>query len=221
MTYSIRLKLSLIFVSYFCLNNSVGFSATPTTNPAAFKYASTSGGQAAVSGTSTLHNWTVTGSVIQGSAEFSGEWKPGATQPVTLQSIDLAISVDSLKSTEGSGMDNTMYDAMKLKQFPTISYKLTKANSKPVPAKDASPYLYETTGDLTIAGFTHPVNLNLSVQPHDDGQLTISTDIALKMSDFGITPPTAMLGMIKSGDAITVKVSWQLSDPSPTATAAK
>jgi hypothetical protein len=43
----------------------------------------------------------------------------------------------------------------------------------------------------------------------------------MKMSDFGIKPPTAMLGVIKSGDAITVKVNWQLAMRSPTATAEK
>src|ERR1700722_12125942 len=106
--------LSPIFVAFLVSAGSVAFGGAPTTDPTTIKYIATgSGEQAVVTGTSTLHNWTVNGSVIQGDAAFSGNWKPGASPGVALQSIDLTIPVNSLKSTEGGGMDNTMYDAMK------------------------------------------------------------------------------------------------------------
>jgi hypothetical protein len=178
----------------------------------ALRYANSADpGEAIVSGTSTLHDWTVKSHNIKGNAEFSGEWKGGSDKPIALQSIDLAVAVDSLKSTEGSGMDNTMYDALHLKKFPTITYKLATATLKSSPSKDGLAYHFATTGQLTVAGNAHPVNLDLAVVPHDAGKLTITTDVALKMSDCSVTPPTAMLGMIKSGDAITVKVTWQLA----------
>ena len=179
-------------------------------NAPAQRYAANSG-EAAVSGTSTLHDWTVKSTKIEGVAEFSGELKSVSEKPVALQSIDLTIPVDSLKSTEGNGMDNTMYDALRLKKFPTITYKLTKAALTSVSAKEGSPYHFDATGLLTVSGNAHPVSLDLAVLPVAGGKLTITTAVAFKMSDFGVAPPTAMLGMIKSGDAITVKVTWQLS----------
>ena len=108
-------------------------------------------------------------------------------------------------------MDNTMYDALKLKQFPTIAYRLTKASLKSPPSKQSPEYQFDTTGQLTVAGAVRQVNLDLHVLPHDAGGLTITTEIALKMTDFGLKPPTAMLGMIKSDDSITLKVTWQLT----------
>lgn len=108
-------------------------------------------------------------------------------------------------------MDDTMYDALKIKQFPTITYGLTKAGLKTSPSKKDPDYHFDTTGQLTVAGKAHAVNLDLVVLPHDNGKLTITTEIALKMTDFGVSPPTAMLGMIKSGDAITLKVTWELT----------
>ena len=33
------------------------------------------------------------------------------------------------------------------------------------------------------------------------------TETPLKMTDFGMKPPTAMMGMIKSGNDVTVKVT--------------
>jgi polyisoprenoid-binding protein YceI len=203
-------------------NPSVALSGTPTTDPSGIQYVSSvDPGQALVSGTSTLHDWTVKSNIVNGHAEFSGQWKAVSAATNTLHSIDLVIPVDSLKSTEGSGMDKTMYDALNLKQFPTITYSLIKASLKASPSNQDSAYHFDTTGQLTVAGAAHQVNLDVGVLPQGDGRLTITTDISLKMTDFGIKPPTAMMGMIKSGDAITVKVNWQLMTRPPTAKAEK
>jgi polyisoprenoid-binding protein YceI len=188
------------------------FAITLATTPPPIRYVSgADGSEALVSGTSSLHAWTVKSNIINGNAEFSGPLKAGSAATITLQSIDLAIPVDTLKSTEGSGMDNTMYDALKMKQFPSITYRLTKATLKSPPSKQDPAYHFDTTGQLTVAGAAHAVNLDIAVQLHDEGKLTITTDVGLKMTDCGVTPPTAMLGMIKSGDAITVKVTWPLT----------
>jgi polyisoprenoid-binding protein YceI len=199
----------VFLVSGVLLGSDAG---TPIVSSATIQYvSSTEGGQATVSGTSTLHAWTVTSVLIKGDAAFSGKWKPDADPSIALQSIDLVIPVNSLKSTEGGGMDSTMYDALKLTQFPTITYTLAKVKLKTSPSRQGLPYQFDTMGQLTVAGSSRQVNLQLGVMPHDDGALTMSTDINLNMSDFNITPPTAMLGMIKSGDAIIIKVTWQLS----------
>jgi polyisoprenoid-binding protein YceI len=197
-------------------------AAVPSTNPSTSQYVSSiDAGQAIVSGTSTLHDWSVKSIIIQGNANFSAPWKLDSASTIALQSINLVIPVDSLKSTEGAGMDNTMYDALKLKQFPTITYTLTKTTLKSAPSKHDSAYHFDTTGSLTVAGAAHDENLDLAVLPNNDGQLTITTDIGLKMTDFAVKPPTAMMGVIKSGDAITIKVNWQLTTRPPTATATK
>jgi hypothetical protein len=203
-------------------NPSMGSSGTPSTNPSAIQYVSSADpGQVLVSGTSTLHDWTVKSNIIKGSAEFSGQWQAASAATITLQSVDIAVPVDSLKSTEGSGMDKTMYDALNLKQYPAITYSLIKATLKPSSSVQGSAYHFDTTGRLTVAGGAHQIDLDLAVLPQSDGRLSITTDIGLKMTDFGVKPPTAMLGVIKSGDAIDVKVNWELTMRPPTAKAEK
>ena len=64
-------------------------------------------------------------------------------------------------------------------------------------------------GQLTVAGKTRNVKLDVAVVPAGSN-LSVSTHAAFKMTDFAIKPPTAMLGMIRSGDAVTVNVTWQL-----------
>jgi polyisoprenoid-binding protein YceI len=189
-----------------------GPASTQEANPSTIGYASSADpGEAVVTGTSTLHDWTVKSGAIKGNAEFSGQWQPDSGKTIALQSIDLSIPVDSLKSTEGSGMDNVMYDALNHKNFPTIAFKLEKATLKGSPSKEDSAYHFGATGQLSISGNTHSWNLDLSVTPTGDSKLTISTAAKLKMTDFGVKPPTAMLGTIRSGDSIVVKVTWQLT----------
>ncbi len=192
-------------------------SAPPATSPAAsatssdlHRYVAASGSQAVVTGTSTLHDWTVKAAKLDGNAVFAGKWEGQGAAAIRLESISLAIPVASLKSTEGSSMDNNMYAALKKDQQPLITYTLTKATLK-TPAAAGGEYRFDTVGDLTVAGTAHSVNLELVVTPHGKG-LTIVANTPLKMTDFGVKPPTAMFGTIKSGDAINVKATWQLDE---------
>ena len=108
-------------------------------------------------------------------------------------------------------MDDTMYDALKMKASPSITYVLTHADLKSAPSKDDQKYHYDAVGQLTIAGSTCAVNLTLDIDSANEDALTIMTQTPLKMTDFGMKPPTAMAGMIKSGDQVTVKITWHLA----------
>ena len=55
------------------------------------------------------------------------------------------------------------------------------------------------------------MNLTLDIDSANEDALTIMTQTPLKMTDFGMKPPTAMAGMIKSGDQVTVKITWHLA----------
>jgi hypothetical protein len=193
---------------------AVGAATEPSTQTAA---ESTSGqyvssadsGKATVAGTSTLHDWTAASATISGTAIFAGDFVPAA--PPAIRSIQLTIPVTSLKSTEGSGMDDKIDDALKMKDDPAITFVLTSASIKSPPSKSDPLYHYDSVGQLTVAGSARSVDLALDVQPGDGGTLTITTQTPLKMTDFGVQPPAAMLGMIKSGNDVTVNVTWQLA----------
>ena len=85
--------------------------AVPTTAPAGdVRYVAGDGSQVMVTGTSTLHDWTVKGGMVQGDVLFAGQATPAAPASLTaLDGVQLTIPVNSLKSSEGGGMDDTMY----------------------------------------------------------------------------------------------------------------
>ena len=191
------------------------FAARATAEPAAAASASSvddyvsapDSGTATVSGTSTLHDWSAKSTTVAGTVKSSGPWTGAAP---TLQSIQLSIPADSLKSSEGSDMDDKIHDALKAKANPLITFTLSSAKFQSAPSTDDPKYHYAASGKLTVAGASHSVNLTLDIQPSKGDMLTIETQTPLKMTDFGIQPPTAMLGMIKSGNKVTVNVVWQL-----------
>jgi polyisoprenoid-binding protein YceI len=185
-------------------------SSPAASQPTSGQYVSGSdSGEATVAGTSSLHDWSAQSATINGTATFAGDLVPAA--PPAIQSIQLAIPVNSLKSGEGSSMDDNICDALKMKDDPQITFTLTHADLKSPPSASDPKFHYDAVGQLTIAGTARSVNLALDVQPGDGGTLTIAAKTPLKMTDFGVKPPTAMLGMIKSGDAVTVNVTWQLA----------
>jgi polyisoprenoid-binding protein YceI len=64
-------------------------------------------------------------------------------------------------------------------------------------------------GSLTIAGTEKTVNMDVVTKRLTDGSLRADGELALKMTDFGVKPPTALLGTLRTHD--DVKVKFQLS----------
>jgi polyisoprenoid-binding protein YceI len=151
-----------------------------------------------VAGTSTLHDWEIESSTMTGSAQMSAN--PSADD-LTISALTFTIGGETLKSGKG-GMDKNTYAALETKAFPKITYKLSKVISCKKVNRD---FQISTEGELTIAGSTQPVVLNATVQILPNGSITIVGSKVMTMTTFGIDPPTALMGTIKTGDEITVK----------------
>jgi polyisoprenoid-binding protein YceI len=64
-------------------------------------------------------------------------------------------------------------------------------------------------GDLTIAGAVRPVQFTIEV--HEDAGLTrLRARVALRQSEWGIRPFSALLGTLKVADAVEVQAEAQL-----------
>ncbi|MGC8539238.1 MAG: YceI family protein [Phycisphaerae bacterium] len=175
------------------------------------QYTAAAGGSLIINGTSTFHNWTAKTTALTGNAVFSGKWTGRGNAALKLQSINLVIAVKSIKSSEGGGMDDTMYSALDLKHHALITYELTKAHLLTRPASATAAAVFNTTGTLRVDGVTKTVPLVLTATPTPGGGVSITTKLKLKMTTFGVKPPTAMFGVIRSGNAITITATWPLA----------
>ena len=154
-----------------------------------------------VNGTSSLHDWTSAVTDVSGTASL--EVADGKLTDI--QSLSLKIKVEGIESTKGRIMDGKTYKALESDDHPYITFKL--ASAKITPKGDKIQVV--ATGPLTIAGSTKTVNI-AATGAYKGNNIHFSGSKALKMTDFGIDPPTAMLGTLKTGDDITIDFSLVL-----------
>jgi polyisoprenoid-binding protein YceI len=144
-----------------------------------------------IDGTSNVHDWTEDVEIINGTmtAEIEG------TKLVNISSINLSIPVQSIKSGK-STMDKNTYNAMNADKHPNIKYSL-----KSVSITGNKAVL---EGTLTINGVAKTIKMNSDYKVAGN-TIQLTGSYAFKMSEFKIEPPVAMMGAMKTGDAITVK----------------
>ena len=154
-------------------------------------------GTVTVTGTSTLHDWEEVAEEKSGSlvVDTSGEIP-------TISTLKFVVEAESLKSGKGA-MDKNTYKALDTKNHKQIVFKSSKVKSISPITSASNKYKVTATGDLTIAGKTNTIDLPF-VLSINGNTATIEGKKALKMTDYGIEPPKALLGTITTGDEIEV-----------------
>jgi polyisoprenoid-binding protein YceI len=59
-------------------------------------------------------------------------------------------------------------------------------------------------GDLTVAGVTRPFEVRVRSVAARDGDLLVRGSASLRMTDFGVRPPSAFAGLIKARDEVEI-----------------
>ena len=152
-------------------------------------------GKVSVTGTSSLHDWEEIAEQKSGTMtlDLKGE-------VVSINALNFAVEAESLKSGK-SGMDKNTYKALMTDKHKQIVYKLESIKS--ISPKGANSYKVVAVGKLTIAGKTNGIEMDLDLKVDGD-KVLVKGSKALKMTDFGIEPPKALMGTIKTGDGIVV-----------------
>ena len=157
-----------------------------------------------ISGTSTLHDWTMKSAKAECTAIF--DFNAGG-QISGLNSLIFSTPVNALKS-EHTAMDNNAYKALKTDKDPLISYTLTSVTVTPG-AGGAS--TVTCNGKLTIAGATREAQIVTVCKPGAGNTMTVTGSEKISMKDFNIDPPTFMFGTIKTGNDITLSFTLTLT----------
>jgi len=172
------------------------------------KYVLSKGYAVTIKGTSNLHNWTETVGTVTGESMVNAN----GNGSFDLKAVSINMAVRSIKSDEGGTMDKNTYKALKADANPEITFSLTApvnsftlaSPAKPIQSDPAATTL-STKGNMTIAGVTKPVTMQVNVFMPKKGVLEIEGSESIKMTDYGVKPPIALLGMLKTGDEITIK----------------
>lgn len=139
-------------------------------------------------GTSNVHDWEETCNDVTGTLNL--EMDGNKISKIT--GISMNIPVKGIKSGKG-GMDDNTYKALKEPKHPNITYKI-----KSFGVTDGKVHL---TGTATIAGVSKEIKFPATYTVNGD-KISFKGTANLKMTDFGVDPPTAVMGTIKCGDDI-------------------
>lgn len=161
------------------------------------KYSSKNNITMSVSGTSTMHDWVMKSTSGDCVATFTEDAK-GSLTDVT--AFTFTVSSKALKSGK-DGMDKNAYKALKADKNPTITATLKSAD---VVAKDAKNYTIKAVVKLTIAGKTLETDLIAQAKHINDNSYSITGDKKISMKDYGMEPPSFMLGAVKTGNDVTI-----------------
>ncbi len=169
-----------------------------------------------VFGTSNVHDWKIQSHDLLGRISFNA--------PTDASVKSLFKAVDGLnegefrlnvRSLHGGrpGMDSVLYDALKAAMYPEIHYSSLSVNLE---STSGSTDTLNTLGLLTVAGVSKRMRVNVQITQTSDGNIRLSWERLLLMSEFDIQPPTALLGMIRAGDEVRVNVTCEIARSDPT-----
>lgn len=176
-------NLFLLIFSICCLSATAQSTYTVDTIPTI-----------SIKGTSTLHDWTVqAGAVADYPTNLTLEIADGAT----IDSFSFSVPVANLDGGRGPSMNAKIQKAFVMETNPTINYRQNGV------ATITTGNTITSSGILKMAGVAKDMEVVLSVS-EEEGLLILKGSKDLKMTDFGMTPPSAMFGQIQTADDITV-----------------
>lgn len=152
-------------------------------------------------GDSTVRRFTCKAKAVPVRVQASGALAPEALAGVTLE-----LAKKQLDCGDGT-MNDHMLKALQADKHESIRFVMSSVEAGA--AKDGAVPM-RVKGDLTISGQTRPVVLEASSRAADDGSLRVEGRHAVKMTDWGVKPPTLMLGTIKVKDTAVVRFDLTL-----------
>lgn len=154
-----------------------------------------------VEGKSTIRDWKCAAASIQTTIDGQGE------NPVRLvsagekaiTSVDLSLPTAKLDCGNKT-MNKHMLKALKAEEHSAIAFKLDSYELVSANGSQKG----SLRGALKLGGTEQPVEIEVDISMTTEGYLRVSGTYALVMSQYGIKPPSLMLGTMKVRDQVVV-----------------
>jgi polyisoprenoid-binding protein YceI len=177
--------------------------------PAALKLTAA---RVSIAGTSNIHPFTASTTDVRMSrlvlAPADGDRLQSAATPGGVEAFEIAVRAASLTSPK-EGLDKNMHKALKVAEHADITFRLARLEA------GAAANTLKAVGMLKIAGVEREVIFAVKAAVNAS-TITVIGDVDLLMTDYGIAPPKAMLGMLKTDPKITVTFETVFAIPQVT-----
>jgi polyisoprenoid-binding protein YceI len=152
-----------------------------------------------IDGTSNLRDWQ------EKVGDVTGDMRAVVNEDgsVDLNSIRIRMKVLSIKSDMGRVMDNKTYEALKAVAYPEILFTVS-VPMRLVQVRDCQTAI-QVKGELALAGICKPVTMLVKTFEIRQGNLSFEGSQCIKISDYGVKPPSALFGAMRAGPEITIR----------------
>ncbi len=163
---------------------------------------SNEGNEILIKGTSNLHDWQMNIIVSNCEAEFDKE----GFKVKSIKRVNFSCEPSDIRS-DYNLMDRKTYNALKGDVYQVIRFNLL---SKTELISVNRQFKGSLRGSLYVAGINNEVEVPFTGILNGDNTIDVEGSFELRMSDFNITPPTAILGTLRTGDKISIFFSLKL-----------
>ena len=187
---------------------------TTQTRAETITYSAKTGSLLKISGTSSVHDWEVKTLLIGGRMVWDSSFpldpsKAELPKLTTTPKVSVIVPVRNIESGK-QRMNEVMHGAMNAQKHKFARYNLKEIKVVDKKRKAGDPIVFNTKGTLNINGKSAPVSMQISIAKRKGDKLKVSGKTKLRMSQFGITPPAPKiaLGLITTGDEVSVEFEW-------------
>jgi polyisoprenoid-binding protein YceI len=154
-----------------------------------------------VAGTSTVRAFQCQAAAFDAKVESAGA---NAVAEVlagqkAVSSVEVTVPAEKLDCRNGT-MNEHLRKAIKAKEFPTVVFRASSYDL----ARASDSVTVTLNGSLTLGGVEKPITVKALAKAGDNGTLIVSGTREVRMTEFGLKPPTLMLGTMKVDEKITV-----------------
>jgi polyisoprenoid-binding protein YceI len=162
-----------------------------------------------VDGGSTVRDWSCKAGKLDAKVVTTKADAPSAiiAGEKAVASVELTVPVMSLDCDNGT-MDGHLRNALDAKAHPTITFSLRSYEL----AKSAENVAVTLSGTLSIHGKSLQVSFPATAVTAADGALRLTGVYELNMKDYGVKPPSLMLGTMNVREKVKVRFDLLLND---------
>ncbi len=117
--------------------------------------------------------------------------------------LKVEIRVDGFECGR-SRMNRDLQQALKSDEFPEIIFMFDNATMLNGPEEADDAFEIEVNGSLTVAGSTRNIRFVTRAYYLEHDKVRAIGKTTIRMSDFGVEPPTALMGLVKADDELSV-----------------
>ena len=132
---------------------------------------------------------------------LSGKVDGYPENPVVSGRVEIVLDANSYHSDSPQRDLKITRESLAAARFPTITFVSTRIEDLnwEVPGSDATATV---VGNLTMHGVTREVRVPIDAILSPDGKLSADGEVRFDFTEFGVAPPSALFGAVKSGTIV-------------------